>query len=219
MLKEEHIKPVKEQLINQIRETFPEDKRQSAISQIENMSTQELEEFLIKNNMIKSSAPGEGGQVSPEERCIFCSIISGGVNSYKIDENKQAIAILEINPISKGHSIILPKEHLTKSEEIPSQAFTLAKKIAKKIKTKLKAKETEISASCVMGHCIINILPIYEKETLNSERKQTSQEELLELQNLLQIKPKTKTLKESKPKEKNISSSDSKKLWLPRRLP
>lgn len=217
MLKEEHIKPIKEQLINQIKETFPEDKKQSAISQIEVMSIKELEEFLIKNNMLKPSSPGEGTSVSPEERCIFCSIVSGGVNSYKIDENAQAIAILEINPISKGHSIILPKEHNSNPKEISKQAFKLAEKVSKKIKSRLKPNEVKISASCIVGHCIINILPIYKSETLNSEKHQASQEELLEFQKLLQSNAKIPKSKKSK--TKNLSGSKSKKFWLPRRIP
>jgi len=53
--------------------------------------------------------------------------------SYKIAENKKAIAILEINPLSKGHSIVLPLEHL-KTEKLPKSVLGLAQKIAKNSK-------------------------------------------------------------------------------------
>ena len=214
MLPEEQIKQIKEQIIKQIELTFPDDKKNSAIRQIKAMNVEELEEFLTKNNMIKSSSPGQGIE---KPGCIFCSIISGDVNSYKIDENEQSLAILEINPISKAHILILHKEHNSDPKKIPKQAFTLAKKIAKKIKTKFSPKNVEISVSCVMGHCILNILPIYKNEKLNSERKQAGQEELLEIQKILEIKKKTPKIK--KPKTNIISKEETKKLWLPRRLP
>ena len=66
----------------------------------------------------------------------------------------------------------------------------------------------------MFGHEIINILPIYENETINSERKQASPEELEQLTEILKEKPKPKIIE--KPKIKKL---DSKKLWLPRRIP
>ncbi|MFA4953177.1 MAG: HIT domain-containing protein [Candidatus Pacearchaeota archaeon] len=213
MLSEEQINQIKEQLIKQIELTFPEDKKNSIINQVKSMNSEQLEEFLVKNNLVKSSSPGQGIE-KPE--CIFCSIISGEINSYKIDENQHVAAVLEINPISKAHVLILPKEHNSDLKKIPKQAFTLAKKIAKKIKTKLKPKDVEISPSCIMNHCIINVLPIYKNENLKSERYQASQEELLEVQKSLEIKKKTPKIK--KPKTEKLSKSEE-KLWLPRRIP
>lgn len=212
MLQEEQIKQVKEQLIQQIELTFPEDKKSSAINQVNAMNSEQLEKFLIENKMIKSNSPGQGIE---NPQCIFCSIISGEVNSHKIDENKQAIAILEINPISKGHILILPKEHNSDLKKIPKQAFALAKKISNKIKTKLRPKEVKISPSCIMEHCILNIIPIYKNENINSERHQATQEELLEMQKILRKKSKT----ERKLKTKIISKEETQKLWLPRRIP
>ena len=214
MLQEEEIKQIKEQLIKQIELTFPEDKRSSAIAKIKTMNSDQLEEFLVKNNLIKSSSPGQGIE-KPE--CIFCSIISGEINSYKIDENEYAVAILEINPISKAHVLVLPKEHNSDIKKIPKQSFRLAEKISKKIQKKLNPKKIEISPACIMNHCIVNILPIYKNENLKSERYQASQEELLEIQGVLEEKKEIPQIK--KPKIKIISKEETEKLWLPRRIP
>jgi len=46
-----------------------------------------------------------------ESKCIFCGIVNGKSTSIKIDENEQAIAVLDINPISKGHTLVIPKNH------------------------------------------------------------------------------------------------------------
>ena len=210
MLSEEQIKQTKEQVIAHIKSKFPEEKKQDSINQINSMNQQEFEEFL-KQNKITSNQEN-----SQKIQCIFCSIISGNTPSYKIDENKESIAILEINPISKAHTLIIPKEHITTSGKIPKQAFSLAKKIAKKISNKLKPKEVKISSTNLFGHEIINILPIYKDETLESPRYKENEKELKELQKKLEKKSKPRVKKQKAIKIKKISE---KKLWLPKRIP
>jgi len=218
MLSKEQLEQIRKQLISQIQDNFPEEKKAQAISELEAMDENSLEQFLIQNNLIKSSA---GQSTTPpstpsEQQCIFCSISQGTIESYKIDENKKAVAVLEINPVSKGHTLIIPKEHIKESGKLPSQAMTLAKKISKKIKSKLKPKEVKIESSNFMGHEILNVFPIYENESLSSERSQASPEELQSLQELLKVKPKTKTIKKSKPK---VLNSKEEKIRLPIRIP
>ncbi len=45
------------------------------------------------------------------EDCIFCKIVKGEMPSYKIYEDKKTIAFLDINPIAKGHILVIPKVH------------------------------------------------------------------------------------------------------------
>jgi len=211
MLSEQEAKRVKEQLLQQI-EKFPQEQKEAAKKEIESMSIKQLEEFLVKNNLVKS--PNSKNLEQNPTQCVFCSIIEGKIPTHKIDENKQAIATLDINPVSKGHSIIVPKEH-TSIEKIPTQAFTLAKKIAKKIKSKLKPKDIQIQPSSFMQHSIINVIPIYENENLNSERKKAEEKDLKELQSKLETKKR-----EAKPKTKKTSSEMINNLpQAPRRIP
>ena len=214
MLQEEQIDSIKSQLISQIEQTFPLEKQDSAKSQIISMNPQELEQFLIQNNLIPNSPHPEVPSKNSPPQCIFCSIIQGQVPTYQIDENKDSIAVLDINPISKAHALVIPKQHLDSSEKIPSTAFTLAKKVSKKIKTKFKPKDISIYSSNIMGHEIINILPIYKEETPASERKKASEPELETLKK--ELKTKKRIPKARKPKTQKISE---KKLWLPIRIP
>lgn len=66
--------------------------------------------------------------------CIFCKIIAGEIPSYKLGENEGAIAFLDISPLSKGHSLVIPKEHYEKfhemDEESAKQVMSLARKVA-----------------------------------------------------------------------------------------
>ena len=200
MLSEEQSKEIKKQIIQHIGSTFPDDKKPLAISQVESMDSKQLEEFLEKNNLAR------GHQSPSGEQCIFCAISSGNIQSYKIDENKDTVATLEINPISKGHVLIIPNKH---SDKIPKRAISFAEKISKKIKSKLKPKNILTSSGNLFGHEIINVIPVYKNENSNSPRHKAEIEELEKIQKILTQKsirtPKTKKIKE--------------KIWLPKRIP
>lgn len=213
MLPQEQIENIKQQLSSQLDATNLPNKEEIKES-IKAMNAEQLEEFLKQNKLIKESPTSGAERDDSAQQCIFCSIVSEQTQSYKIDENKDAIAILEINPISKAHSLIIPKQHVSDTEKIPQGAFLLAKKIAKKIKTKLKPKDMKISSSSLFGHNIINVLPVYENETLESQRHQEKPEELAKLQNLLEKKSRPTIVK--KPRTEKIQE---KKLWLPKRIP
>ena len=213
MLTPEQTEIVKKQLIQHIEKSFPEDRRAFATEQIMAMNSDELEDFLKKNKLMPSKDSQRAGG------CIFCSIIKGEINSYKIDENNKAVAVLEINPLSRGHIIVIPREHISSPEEVPASVFSFAKKIAKKIKAKLKPKNTELSSSTILGHEIINIIPLYGEEK-PEKRYSEKPEALEELQKILAMKGKIKerevTTKTQKPKKIIL---DSKKIWLPKRIP
>jgi len=128
VLSKEKADTVKEQLLKQV-ETLPQENKEQIKEYIKKLDEQGLEKFL-KQNKIEVSETDEIPSTKSSE-CIFCEITNNKIPSYKISENKKSIAILEINPLSKGHSIILPLNHV-KIEEIPKSALTLAQKIAKK---------------------------------------------------------------------------------------
>ena len=208
MITKEQAKKVKEQLVQQIESTFPEDKKSSAKEQLESMNEEQLEEFLKQNKLMQT-------QNSKDQKCIFCSIVFGDIPSTKIKENEKSIAILEINPISKGHTIIIPKEHVPHSKEMPEEAHALAKELAEKLKTKLKPKEVKIYPANLFGHEIINLLPIYTDENENSPRKKATPEEIKQVQEKL-TKAEEKIIIEEEPKKEII---DEKDMWLPKRIP
>jgi len=202
MINEEQAKKIKEQLTKQIDSwNASKEQKTQAKEQIENLPANELEDFLIKNKLVKENQENEkeSRETTPEQ-CPFCLIVEGKLPSYKIDENKDSIAVLEINPLSKGHSIVIPKKHQP-IEKISSSALSLSKKIASRIKSKLKPKDISIQSATAFGHGIINIIPLYENEKL--ERKKAEEAELKELQEKLikKQKPKTTIMKEKKGKQ------------------
>ena len=67
--------------------------------------------------------------------CIFCRIVKGEIPCYKIYEDRNFLAFLDINPINKGHVLVLSKEHYKNIFEIPdeklSEIIVLIKKLLK----------------------------------------------------------------------------------------
>ena len=200
MLSEEETLEIKQKIISHIEKNFPEEQIEQAKSQIENMASPQLEKFLEDNKILIENS---------DNNCIFCSIASGKINSIKIGENNEAIAILEINPISRGHAIIIPKEH---SRQIDKEIYSFADEIAEKIKSKLKPKRIESSKSKFFGHEIINLLPVYEDETINSPKKHA------EFVDLEKIREELEKEEEQIPVPIPIEKKEE-FLWLPKRIP
>lgn len=203
-LSPEQVKALKKQLLSQI-ENLPEPKKSEAIKQIQALTPQALEV------MLKQQEKG-----APSEKGIFRMIVDREVPSKLVEENDWALAVLEINPISKGHIIVIPKKAAENTKKIPKSALSLAEKLSKKIISKLKAKSTEIQTEIKFNEAIINIIPIYDKHlNIDSPRYQASKEELEQLETKLKTtkKPKIERIKLTK---KKIPDKDI--IRLPRKI-
>jgi hypothetical protein len=204
-LTEQEMLEVKEQLRQQVNH-LPTDKKQQALDQIENLSEEAIESLLAQQKTPKSS------------KNIFRAIVSGEIPSKILAENKEAIAVLDIKPITNGHVVIIPKTIAKDAKNIPKGAFSLGKMMAKKISEKLKPSSTKIITEYKFGETVVNILPIYDSDVdLLSHRSSLSEEELSKLDDLLRVRKKKKI---EKIKIKKASSGDdSKIIRLNRRIP
>ena len=72
-----------------------------------------------------------------EKDCIFCKIAAGEIPSATLYEDDDFRVILDLGPASKGHALILPKEHYRNlydiDEEVVAKAMILAKKMVNKL--------------------------------------------------------------------------------------
>lgn len=68
-----------------------------------------------------------------DDNCIFCKIIAGEIPSRTIYEDNDFKVILDVNPASKGHALILPKIHCADLYEIDGDLLAKAAKLAKKL--------------------------------------------------------------------------------------
>jgi len=208
----EEAEEIKKQLLDQV-EKLPSENKEQVKAYIKNLHENQLEDFL-KKNKIQITDKGleqEGSEEEKDEKpseCIFCQITKNKIPSYKISENKKSIAILEINPLSKGHSIVLPLDHV-KIEKLPKSSLSLAQKIAKKIKKKLKPEDIKIETASFMNHAMINIIPIYKDVPL--KKIQANEKDLKEMQKKLKITTRAKRKQEEKPKKQENTKIEDKK--------
>lgn len=69
--------------------------------------------------------------------CIFCKIANGEIPSRTIYEDEDFRVILDLGPATKGHALILPKEHYANLFELPEDTAAAAMKVAKKLSAKM----------------------------------------------------------------------------------
>ena len=55
--------------------------------------------------------------------CVFCMILSGEIPALKVYDDAHAIAFLDVNPISKGHTLVIPKTHYESLSSMPEKEF------------------------------------------------------------------------------------------------
>jgi len=223
-LTEEQVKALKEQILSQVKQ-LPEDQQAQAQEYISGMNNEQLEEFLKKNQMAQEQqGQAEPGQPTPAGKpggeCIFCSIANKKIESLAIYEDKDYMASLEINPFSKGHTILIPKKHIKKTKSLPARALTIANKIGKHLVKRLKSESFQVTTNADMAHAIVNIIPTYKDKPITYQREQTKPEELQKLAiKIGEVIKKTKTT--AKPKAPKLTKEQIQKsiIKLQRRIP
>jgi diadenosine tetraphosphate (Ap4A) HIT family hydrolase len=203
----EQAEEIKKQLLVEI-DRLPNENKEQIKEYVSKLDERGLEEFLKKNKIQytdsgisqapaegEESEEGAGGKPQAESKCIFCDIAKGVTPSYKIAETKKAIAVLEINPLSKGHVIIIPTEHVS-IEKMPKSALSLAQKIAKKLKKKFKPEDIKIETSSFQGHPMVNVIPLYKDVQL--KKIKADEKDLIDLQKKLKTTTRAKRKKEPK---------------------
>ncbi len=120
---------------------------------------------------------------------IFSRIIAGEIPCYKIAENDQFFAFLDINPLSKGHTLVVPKHEtdyiFNIDDEELGQMMVFAKKVAKAIEKAIPCKRIGVAViGLEVPHAHIHLVPITCEGDLDfkKEHLHLSQEEFLDVQ-------------------------------------
>ena len=119
---------------------------------------------------------------------IFTMIVQGEIPSYKVAEDENFYAFLDINPIVEGHTLVIPKKEIDYIFDIPDNelaAFSIfAKKVALAIQKSVPCKRI---GECVMGlevpHAHIHLIPLNNEGDMNfrKEKLQLSPEQMKEI--------------------------------------
>jgi histidine triad (HIT) family protein len=111
--------------------------------------------------------------------CIFCKIINGEIPAFKIYEDENTLAFLDINPRSYGHTLVIPKRHYEDFESLPNDEitalFTTVKNIITLLSKKLDVPGFNIAinngevAGQVIPHIHVHIIPRYGTDNISIE--------------------------------------------------
>ena len=118
------------------------------------------------------------------DNCLFCKIIKGEIPDKRIYEDDQVIALLDLHPACDGHTLIIPKKHITDMMEMDDETLIHIYEVAKKLTPTLmdKTNSTGLSLRVNYGdsqeikHFHMHVLPNYQYK-----KPSMSQEEAYEL--------------------------------------
>jgi histidine triad (HIT) family protein len=110
---------------------------------------------------------------------IFSRIIKGEIHSYKIAENEHCLAFLDINPLKKGHTLVIPKKQVDQLFDLEDDNYQKLMNFAKKVALCLKkAISCKRIGMAVLGfeipHAHIHLVPIDKESDLNFSNKKLS---------------------------------------------
>lgn len=106
-----------------------------------------------------------------EEKDVFCKIAAGEIPCYKLYEDADVLAFLDISQVTKGHALVIPKEHydtfLSTPEKIMHKVFDVAQRIGQIDIQFLGAKGVNILTNCyeasgqTVKHFHVHVIPRY----------------------------------------------------------
>ena len=125
---------------------------------------------------------------------IFTKIVQGEIPSHKVAENENFLAFLDISPLQKGHTLIIPKNEVDYifdvDDELLSEMILFAKLVAKKIKATFPCNRVGMTViGLEVPHAHIHLIPINQEPDMNfqSTKLQLSNDELAEIAERLRM--------------------------------
>jgi len=91
----------------------------------------------------------------PEFHQLFCDIVSGKEDSFRIDENEHFLAILDIAPVTKGHTLLLPKRTVLELTELSEEEVISLHRMIKTVSERISSRLPTVGISVLQngGQC------------------------------------------------------------------
>ena len=107
---------------------------------------------------------------------IFTRIVRGEIPRYKVAEDERFFAFLDINPLTKGHTLVVPKQETDYLFDLDDRTLAdmivFAKRIARKLKEKIECKKVAV---VVLGlevpHAHIHLIPIQDEKDVDFHKE------------------------------------------------
>jgi histidine triad (HIT) family protein len=108
--------------------------------------------------------------------CLFCKIVAGEIPGTRVAEDERTVAFMDINPATRGHLLVVPREHARDLLEIDDEDLAAcaaaARRLAKRVSERLGADGVNLLNSCgpaawqTVFHFHIHVIPRYEDDPL-----------------------------------------------------
>jgi histidine triad (HIT) family protein len=108
--------------------------------------------------------------------CLFCKIVAGEIPSQRVDEDERTVAFMDINPATRGHALVIPRNHAANLLEIDGEdlAATVgaAQRLARRAVERFDADGVNLINSCgpvawqTVFHFHVHVIPRYEDDPL-----------------------------------------------------
>jgi histidine triad (HIT) family protein len=114
--------------------------------------------------------------VARDPDCLFCKIVAGEIPSTRVDEDDRTVAFMDINPATRGHALVITREHYHDLHEVPADELAAtvvaAQRLAGRIRDRLGADGINLLNSCgsaawqTVFHFHVHVIPRYHDDPL-----------------------------------------------------
>ncbi len=119
-----------------------------------------------------------------DDNCIFCKIANGDIPSKALYEDDDFKVILDLGPATKGHALILPKNHYANLYKLPDEAASKVMLLAKKMTIRMTEK---LNCGQTVFHFHLHLIPRYKNDgqTLGWKSMEPTPEELEDIRKII----------------------------------
>ena len=114
--------------------------------------------------------------MSAGQDCLFCKIVAGEIPATRVDEDERTVAFMDINPATRGHLLVVPREHSVDLLEVPEADLDAcartAQRLARRVLDRLDADGVNLLNSCrpaawqTVFHFHVHVIPRYDDDPL-----------------------------------------------------
>ena len=126
---------------------------------------------------------------------VFSKIVAGEIPCYKVAEDENFLAFLDINPLVEGHTLVIPKKEVDYIFDLDSDTYSglmaFARKVAKAIKSTIDCKRVGVAVlGMEVPHAHIHLVPLRKESDLNFSNPQIelTKDEMNEIANKISSK-------------------------------